>query len=115
MTKTLQYETTQFDFILINHIKTLRLEHGFSQETLSIKMGLARSFVGNVENVKENHKYSTRHITLLAKAFGFKNISDMVSFPTPQFDKIKVTIQQTYNESGTKVMKSEVVKVEEIK
>lgn len=77
-------------------------------------MGLTKSFVGNVENIKEDHKYAIRHLTLLAKAFGFKNISDLLKFPTPEHDKIKVTVEQTYNESGTKVIKSEVVKIEPV-
>lgn len=114
MTKTFVFETTQFDYDLINHIKKLRIEKGLSQEKLSLEMGLARSFVGNVENIKENHKYSTRHISLLAKAFGFKNISELMDFPTPQHDRIKVTVKQIYNESGTKVMESEVVGIEGI-
>ena len=84
-------------------------------EQLSLKMGLTKSFVGNVENIKEDHKYSTRHLTLLAKAFDFKNISDLLKFPTPEYDKIKVTVEQTYNEAGSKVLKSEVIKIESIK
>lgn len=115
MIKKIEYETTHFDFELINHVKILRENLKLSQENLSIKMGLAKSFVGNVENIKEKHKYSTRHLTLLAKAFGFKNISDLLNFPTPQYDRIRVTVEQTYNDSGTKVIKSEVVKIEEIK
>jgi len=115
MVKTHEYETTQLDFELINHIKNLRVKKGYSQEQLSLKMGLTKSFVGNVENVKEIHKYGTRHLTLLAKAFGFKNISELMKFPTPQYDKIKVTVEQTYNESGTKVMNNKILKIEPIK
>ncbi|WP_345767223.1 MULTISPECIES: helix-turn-helix transcriptional regulator [Chryseobacterium] len=115
MDKTFVFETTQFDYDFINHIKKLRMEKGLSQEKLSLKMGLARSFVGNVENIKENHKYSTRHIALLAKAFGYKNISELMNFPTPEYDRIKVTVKQVYNESGTKVMESEVVGIEGIR
>lgn len=114
MIKILKYETTHLDFELINHVKNLRIKKGFSQEQLSLKMGLTKSFVGNVENVKEAHKYGTRHLTLLAKAFGFKNISELMKFPTPKYDKIKVTVEQTYNESGTKVLKTKVVKIETI-
>lgn len=114
MNRTFVYETTQFDYEFINHIKMLRIEKGFSQEKLSLEMGLTRSFVGNVESVKENHKYSTRHIALLAKAFGFKNISELMNFPTPQYDNIRITVNQTLNEKGTKVMNNEVVKIEVI-
>ncbi|MFV0145680.1 helix-turn-helix domain-containing protein [Empedobacter falsenii] len=114
MIKYFEFETTQFDFELIQHIKKLRIKEKFSQETLSLKMGLAKSFIGNVENYREKHKYGTRHITLLAKAFGYKNIGELLDFPTPLHDRIKVTIEQTYNETGTKVIKSEVVKIEAI-
>ena len=114
MIKLYEYTTTHLDFVLINHIKSLRLKKGFSQEQLSLKMGLTKSFVGNVENIKEDHKYATRHLTLLAKAFGFKNISDLMKFATPEYDKIKVSVQQTYNETGTKVIKSEVLKIEPV-
>lgn len=112
MKKYFEFETTQFDFELIQHIKKLRLKEKFSQEALSIKMGLAKSFIGNVENYREKHKYSTRHITLLAKAFGFKNIGELLDFPTPKLDRIKVTVEQTYNETETKVIKTDIVKIE---
>ncbi|SUX48281.1 hypothetical protein [Chryseobacterium indoltheticum] len=75
-------------------------------------MGLTKSFVGNVENIKENHKYSTRHIALLAKAFGFLNISELMNFPTPKYDKIKVTVKQIYNENGTRIVDIEILKIE---
>ena len=114
MKKTIIYETNQFDYEFINHVKKLRIKKGFSQEKLSLEMGLTKSFVGNVENVKENHKYSTRHISLLAKAFGFKNISELMNFPTPKNDRIRVTVQQTMNEANTKVLASEVLKIEAI-
>ncbi len=77
-------------------------------------MGLTKTFVGNVESYTQRHKYSTRHISLLAKAFGFKNISELMEFPTPEHGRIRVTVKQVYNEGGTKVMASEVVKIEEI-
>lgn len=114
MNKLFEFETTQFDFDLMNHVKKLREINGFTKDELSLKMGVAKSFVGNVESFTQRHKYGTRHITLLAKAFGYKNIGELLDFPTPKYDKIKVTVQQTYNESGTKVMKSEVVKIEPI-
>lgn len=114
MEKIFEFETTQFDFDLINHIKSLRKSKDLTKEDLSIKMGVTKSFVGNVESYTQRHKYATRHITLLAKAFGFKKISDLLQFTTPQYDRIKVTVKQTFNENGTKVLKSEVVKIEPI-
>lgn len=114
MTKQIIFETTQFDYDLINHIKSLRKSKGYTQDELSLKMGVTKSFVSNVESYTQRHKYATRHLTLLAKAFGFKNISDLLKFPTPEYDKIKVTVQQTYNEAGTKVIKSEILKIEPV-
>ncbi|SHF22469.1 helix-turn-helix domain-containing protein [Chryseobacterium takakiae] len=114
MEKNFSFETTQFDFDFANHIKKLRKSAGLTKEELSLKMGVAKSFVGNVESHTQRHKYSTRHISLLAKAFGFKNISELMDFSTPQHDRIRVTVKQIYNESGTKVMESEVVGIEGI-
>jgi transcriptional regulator with XRE-family HTH domain len=93
-------------------LKKLRKSAGLTKEELSLKMGVAKSFVGNVESHTQRHKYSTRHISLLAKAFGYKNISELMDFPTPEYDRIRVTVKQVYNESGTKVMESEVVGIE---
>ncbi len=113
MKKIIQFETTQFDLDLINHIKKLR-EKRFTKEGLSQKMGVAKSFVGNVESYSQRHKYSTRHLTLLAKAFGYKNISELMNFPTPKYDKIIVTVEKTLNDTGTKVLKDEIIKIEPI-
>ena len=115
MIKEIIFETSQFDFDLIIHVKNLRKSKGYTKDELSLKMGVAKSFVSNVESYTQRHKYATRHLTLLAKAFGFKNISDLLKFPTPEYDKIKVTVEQTYNEAGSKVLKSEVIKIESIK
>lgn len=114
MEKIFSFETTGFDFAFINHVKSIRINMKLSGDQLSLKMGVAKSFVSNVESYTQRHKYSTRHISLLAKAFGFKNISELMDFPTPEYDRIKVTVKQVYNESGTKVMESEVMGIEEV-
>ncbi|MCL1675486.1 MULTISPECIES: helix-turn-helix domain-containing protein [Elizabethkingia] len=112
MNKIIIIETTQFDFDLIFHVKKLRKIKNYTQEELSHKMGVAKNFVSNVESYTQRHKYSTRHIALLAKAFEYQNISQLLDFPTPKYDKIKVTIKQTLNESGTKVIHNEVINIE---
>lgn len=112
MENIFSFETTGFDFEFINHVRKIRTTKKLSAEQLSLKMGVAKSFVNNVESYTQRHKYSTRHISLLAKAFGYKNISELMDFPTPQHDRIKVTVKQVYNETGTKVMESEVVGIE---
>lgn len=91
---------SQFDYDLMLHVKKLREEKGWDTEELSLKMGLTKSFVGNVESFTQRHKYSIRHISLLAKAFGYKNISKLVNIPTPKNDMIKLTIESELNNSG---------------
>lgn len=115
MEEIFDFEINQFDFDLIEHVKKIRESHGFNKEELSLKMGLTKTFVGNVESYKQRHKYSTRHIALLARAFGFKNISKLMNFPTPEYDWIKVTVKRTTYETSTKVMSNEVIKIEPIK
>lgn len=112
MDKIFTFVTYQFDFIFIEHIKSLRIAKNWSQEKLSIKMGVSKTFVGNVESYKQHQKYSTRHISLLAQAFEVKNLSELMKFPTPKYDRIKVTVKQTYNENGTKVIENEILKIE---
>ncbi|KVV13992.1 helix-turn-helix domain-containing protein [Flavobacterium sp. TAB 87] len=112
MKKIFEIQTTQFDLEFINHIKTIRKEKNFTKDELSLAMGVAKSFVSNVESFTQRHKYSTRHIALLAKVFEFKNIADLLDFPTPQYDKIKVTVMQTMNKSGTKALSSQVMKID---
>lgn len=114
MDKLIVFETTHFDFIFINHIKNLRKQKDWSQEELSIRMGVTKTFVGNVESYTQRQKYSTRHIALLAKAFEIKNLSDLMKFPTPEYDYIKVTLKQIYNDKGTKVINSKIIEVEKL-
>lgn len=114
MNKIIFFETSHFDFDFINHIKTLRQQKGWSQEELSMRMGVTKTFIGNVESYTQRQKYSTRHIALLAKAFEYKKISELMKFPTPKFDKIKITVRQTYNKGGSKVIDSEVIKIESL-
>lgn len=114
MENTFDFEITQFDFEFIQHVKELRTSLGLTKEELSLKMGLTKTFVGNVESYSQRHKYSTRHITLLAKAFNFKKIDELMNFTTPEYDKIRVTVKQTLNDTGTKVMSSEIIKIEAI-
>ncbi|MHA6727577.1 hypothetical protein ACX3PU_05880 [Chryseobacterium sp. A301] len=114
MEEIFDFEINQIDFELIEHVKMIRISQGFTKEELSLKMGLAKTFVGNVESYKQRHKYSTRHIALLAKAFKFKNISKLMNFPTPEYDRVKVTVKQTMYENNMKVRSSEVIKIKEI-
>ena len=110
-------EMSHLDYLFILYIKQLREERRWTQQDLSEKMGVAKSFVGNVESFIQRHKYNIRHLTLLAKAFKYKSISKIFDFPTPKYDKIRLTLKVTtiLKENGRSRSKNvEVVKVEAV-
>jgi len=114
MKKIFEFKTTHFDFMFIEHISRLRKAHGFTKDGLSLAMGLPKSFVSNVESYTQKHKYSTRHIALLAKVMGYNTLAEIFNFPTPVYDRIKVTVEFTYNKTGKKVIMSKVLNIEEL-
>lgn len=80
---------------LIIKIQNFREKRGWSQRVLSPKVGVASSFVGNVENLNERYKYSIRHIALLSKAFNYKSPSKLFKFPSPEYDEVMLRIKVT--------------------
>lgn len=88
--KVLTVKISKIDYDLILHIKKLREAKGWSQRILSEKMGLSLTFVGKVESLGQPEKYSIRHLNLLMKAFGFKNINQL--FPKELSNEDMVTI-----------------------
>lgn len=88
--KVLTIKISKIDYDLILHIKKLREAKGWSQRILSEKMGLSLTFVGKVESLGQPEKYSIRHLSLLMKAFGFKNINQL--FPKELSNEDIVTI-----------------------
>ncbi|SEO04959.1 hypothetical protein SAMN05216436_1305 [bacterium A37T11] len=111
-------EMSELDYQLILHVKELR-RNKFTQQELSLKMGMTKSFVGNVEQFLHSKKYNIRHLTLIAKAFGYKSISKLFDFPTPEHDWVRLTLRITpaLKKDGTpsKEKKVEVIKVEPVK
>ena len=104
-------EMSHLDYLLILHIKTLREQRGWIQQELSDKMGVAKSFVGNVESCIQRHKYSIRHLPLLAIAFGFESVYELFDFPFPKDDKIrlKIVITKTISDEGKIISKTAIV------
>lgn len=108
-------EISHLDYLLILYIKQLREDRRWTQQELSEKMGVTKSFIGNVESFIQRHKYSIRHLKLLAKAFEYKSISKLFDFPMPKHDKVRLTLKviTILKENGRPRSKSvEVVKVE---
>ncbi|MCC4228617.1 helix-turn-helix domain-containing protein [Zunongwangia profunda] len=110
-------EISHLDYLFILHIKKLRESHDMTQQELSKKMGVSKSFVGNVESFVQRHKYSIRHITLLAKAFQYESLAKLMDFETPKYDIIKLTLKVTkaIKENGKVRNKSvEVIELSEV-
>jgi len=62
-------ELTRIEKHIIARVKEMRIEHGFTQITLSQKLNMSDSFVGHVETPKRRAKYNINHLNALAKLF----------------------------------------------
>jgi|GEM_PF-1843252 len=111
--KTVFIILSEIDFRLINHVKKLR-QGKFSQNELSARLGMNKNFVGNVESLTQPQKYGTRHLALLSKAFGFKTIGDLLDFPTPEHDRIRIELQITKTFDANGKLKSKQTEIKNI-
>ena len=62
-------EATKIDKFVIARVKEKRVELGYTQITLSQKLGMSDSFVGHVETPRRRAKYNLNHINALARIF----------------------------------------------
>ena len=92
--KIVEQEMSEMDFRLILHVKELREEKGITQVELSQKMGLASGFVGNVEMFGNSAKYNIRHLPLIAKALGFKNVGEVLPKGIVTKDLVKIILEK---------------------
>ncbi|MNL66676.1 Helix-turn-helix domain protein [compost metagenome] len=60
---------TEIEQFVIDKVREFRLERKIGQEKLSIDMGLAAKFVGNVESPKRPEKYNINHLNKIAEIF----------------------------------------------
>lgn len=110
----LEKEMSQLDYLLIEHVKSLRDKKKWTQQELSKEMGVTVSFVSNVESLTERHKYSIRHLALLAKAFKYKSVSKLFDFPTPTHDRVvlRIEITKSIDSKGkSRIIKSELQEI----
>ena len=80
----------RIEYELILNIKNFRLKRGWSQRTLSDKMGFAETFVGKCEAIDQPEKYNLRHIRILKTVFGFYSLDDLFPDGLPEDELIKV-------------------------
>lgn len=60
---------TKIDLFVIQKVKEKREKAGLRQIDLSQHLGMADSFISNVESSKRRDKYNIRHLNELAKIF----------------------------------------------
>ncbi|WP_057940576.1 helix-turn-helix domain-containing protein [Algoriphagus resistens] len=92
--KIIEQEMSEMDFQLIFHVKKLREDQGLTQVELSQKIGLASGFVGKVETFGNSAKYNIRHLPLIAKALGFKNVGEVLPKGIVTKDLVKITLEK---------------------
>lgn len=113
----LYVEMSEMDYLLICHVRELRVQRGLTQLQLSQRMKLADGFVSKVETFAERAKYSIRHLPLLAMALNC-SIKDLIPKDLPQFDLVRLTLERTskMNKDGSlsKKLVTAVIKTEAI-
>jgi transcriptional regulator with XRE-family HTH domain len=62
-------ELTKIEEYVIKRVKEMRVEAGFSQMSLSQRLGMSDSFVSHVETPKRRAKYNINHINALSRLF----------------------------------------------
>ncbi len=60
---------SKIDLYVIERVKEMREKAEMRQIDLSHHLGLADSFVSNVESESQRHKYNIRHLNDLARIF----------------------------------------------
>lgn len=63
---------------VIDFVRKLRIEKGYTQEQLGYIIGVSKVYVSNIEKLNHNAKYNLKHINALADHFG---ISLRLFFP----------------------------------
>ncbi len=65
-----QESITPLEQYVIDFVRKLRTDKGLTQLDIANIMGVARTYIGNVENTNATQKYNLRHINALADYFG---------------------------------------------
>jgi transcriptional regulator with XRE-family HTH domain len=60
---------SEFDLLVIENVKRLRIERKMSQAILAVKLGVSDAFIGQIESPKSKSKYSIEQLNLLANIF----------------------------------------------
>lgn len=62
-------QKTNYQLVVINRVKKLRLDKGFSQRQLASLLGITDGQVGNIESLKYPHKYTLKQLKVISNYF----------------------------------------------
>ena len=60
---------SKIDLYIIDMVKKMRMEKGFTQEDIALHLDLTTGFIGHIESPKFRAKYNLEHLNELAKLF----------------------------------------------
>lgn len=60
---------SEFDLLVIENVKRLRIERKMSQAVFAVLLGVSDAFVGQIESPKSRSKYSVEQLNYLANIF----------------------------------------------
>lgn len=60
---------TKIEIYIIKRVKEMREIHGMTQMDLSLRLGKAVGFIGDIEAPSKTAKYNIKHLNELAKIF----------------------------------------------
>lgn len=62
---------TEYQNHIINRIRQLREERGYTQGKTASLIGISNGQIGNIESPRTPHKYTLSHIRCICKEFGY--------------------------------------------
>lgn len=75
---------TKIEDYIIQRVKAMRTERGWSQQALADYMNLSQGFIRDIESPRKIAKYNINHINTLAKLF---KVPFADFFPDKPFDE----------------------------
>lgn len=80
---------TKFELAVIDKVRAMRIQKGFSQEYIAGLLGLSTSFVGQIESPNIPSKYNLNHLNKLAYEMGCSPKDFMPDNPIPSEDWVE--------------------------
>ncbi len=63
---------SNFQLKIIDNLKEMRIQHGYSQQKVGALLGISDGQIGNIESPKMPHKYTLAQLSILCKEYNVK-------------------------------------------